>query len=333
MDKESVRALKAEMAEQVVRPLLSDSKIVRSFGISPTSLRNVTAAPPGIALGIASGNGQRDYRLAVRVQRRTLQALPDLRARFEEQTRGEVDLRYIGRLEKRQLPWYQTRRRPVQIGCSIGHYAITAGTLGALLRHNPSGETVILSNNHVLADEDRATVGDDILQPGRYDLGGRPADVVGTLLDAVPLQPRGNLVDAAIARLAGGIDPDRLLLEGAGALAGVRDTPIEPGDAAIKIGRTTGLTHGIVTAVELDDVVVGYDVGDLSFDRQIEIEGTGASGFSAGGDSGSLIMDSEFRAFGLLFAGGDSGGSNGQGLTFANELATVLARLDLSLAP
>ena len=44
-----------------------------------------------------------------------------------------------------------------------------------------------------------------------------------------------------------------------------------------KVGRTTGKTLGRVTAFELDNVVVGYDIGNLRFDNQIEIEGAGTT--------------------------------------------------------
>jgi hypothetical protein len=93
------------------------------------------------------------------------------------------------------------------------------------------------------------------------------------------------------------------------------------------------LTRGRVTAFELDNVVVGYDLGNLRFDNQIEIEGAGDEAFSAGGDSGSLIVVADSReAIALLFAGGDVGGSNGKGLTYANPLRTVLDKLKIDLA-
>ncbi len=51
-------------------------------------------------------------------------------------------------------------------------------------------------------------------------------------------------------------------------------------------------------------------------------------GFSAGGDSGSVIWRSRDRApMALLFAGSSTGGLQGSGVTFANPLATVLAVL------
>ena len=89
--------------------------------------------------------------------------------------------------------------------------------------------------------------------------------------------------------------------------------------------------HGRITAFELDNVVVSYDLGNLRFDNQIEIEGTGTASFSDGGDSGSLIITDDLEAIVLLFAGGDQGGSNGLGLTYANPLDTVLKKLRVSL--
>ncbi|HSW27787.1 MAG TPA: hypothetical protein VLJ62_33845, partial [Burkholderiaceae bacterium] len=95
---------------------------------------------------------------------------------------------------------------------------------------------------------------------------------------------------------------------------------------------TTGVRHGRVTAFELDGVPVEYDIGIVTFDDQIEIEGAGKRSFSDSGDSGSLIVDSQLQAAALLFAGGDHGGSNGKGLTYANPIAAVLKALKVKLA-
>lgn len=82
---------------------------------------------------------------------------------------------------------------------------------------------------------------------------------------------------------------------------------------------TTGLPHGRVTAFKLDNVVVSFDIGNLRFDDQIEIEGAGDGPFSDGGDSGSLIVGRDKRGVALLFAGGDQGGANDQGIRSGSE--------------
>jgi hypothetical protein len=76
---------------------------------------------------------------------------------------------------------------------------------------------------------------------------------------------------------------------------------------------------------------VSYDTGNLRFDGQIEIEGAGARAFSDGGDSGSLIVNDDMLAIALLFAGGDVGGANGLGLTYANPIHRVLHDLKAQL--
>ncbi len=87
-------------------------------------------------------------------------------------------------------------------GISVGHKDISAGTLGGYVRDNVTGELMILSNNHVLANVDAGKVGDAILQPGNADGGTLPADKIGTLARFVPLRvSTTKLVDCAIAKI------------------------------------------------------------------------------------------------------------------------------------
>jgi len=158
---------------------------------------------------------------------------------------------------------------------------------------------------------------------------------VATLAAFVRLAGGGpDLVDAAVAVLDAEVpvEPGRL----PGGPLGDEPLPVDevdPDERVEKLGRTTGHTVGRVTAVEVDGVAVQY--GDVvhTFDDQVEFEGLTGS-FSAGGDSGSVIWRSSDRApLGLLFAGSETGGANGGGVTFANPLATVLSVLDLQWVP
>src|SRR5256886_17231942 len=72
------------------------------------------------------------------------------------------------------------RQRPAPLGFSVGHPPITAGSIGARVVDG-SGNVYVLSNNHVLANSNDATIGDAALQPGPYDGGTAPADQIGTL--------------------------------------------------------------------------------------------------------------------------------------------------------
>jgi len=329
MELDSVRELKALLADQVLAPLTTPAA-ARTLSLSARPVAAAKGPHRTFALGIMRA-GRNDYRLAVRVQRRELAASPQLET-IRKQCKGELDERYIGRVVKQDPQWYRERNRPLRIGVSIGHYKITAGTLGCFVTRRKGDGTLVLSCNHVLADENRAKVGDPILQPGPYDGGTKGKETIGTLAGFVKLKRLGtSFVDCAVAAVKKTIDCDTSTLTDLGKLAGLGDVVIDVGDAVSKVGRTTGLTHGRVTAFELDNVLVEFGLGVLRFDNQIEIEGAAAGPFSEGGDSGSLIVDDQLRGVGLLFAGSDSGGSNGQGLTFANPLHRVLDDLKVNV--
>jgi hypothetical protein len=275
-----------------------------------------------VALGVAPAAGADDYRLAVRVQRG--EAGAGVLARIETAARGEVDVRQIGRVVAQSEP-DDGRERPVGLGASVGHFAITAGSVGAFVRVEENDGARLLSNNHVLANENQGSPGDEILQPGPADGGRRGADRIGVLDRFVELNTAGvNEVDAALARLEDGIG---FVNEVAGERVSAEPAAADEVEAVIKQGRTTGLTRGRVSAIEVDGVVVSFSAGTLRFDDQIEISGAGEA-FSAGGDSGSLIVEEATnRGVALLFAGSEQGGPGGSGLTYGNPLSTVFARL------
>jgi len=358
MQLESAQHLKQQLLHDIVAPFTALANKVRSggaravtgfmtargmageatpFGIGARPVETLPHVQRSIALGLAPhGNG---YRLAVRLQRPSLRN-SSLVEHVTKRARGEVDIRIVGRIDKRTkkpagLPWYQRNTRPLLIGASVGHVKVTAGTLSGFVKR---GSVVyLLSNNHVLANEDRAKSGDRIIQRARFDGGKHPADDVAKLKYWIRFKKNGtNFVDAALGAIEQGITYDANVLTGLVGgkdrqLAGIGPEFIDEGDVVYKVGRTTGATKGRVTAFDLDNVVINYDLGNLRFDGQIEIEGTGQGPFSDGGDSGSLIVNADMQAIALLFAGSDSGGGNNMGLTFANPIHRILKDLKASL--
>jgi hypothetical protein len=320
MDLSSVRGLKLSLSRTVLGPLIAGAGLKGSA----VAAGPIAGPQPSLALGIVR-KGPGDYHLAVRYQRREMEHSREVRA-IERQAAGEVDIRYIGLLEKITAPkWPIKPHRPLRLGTSIGHHQVTAGTLGCLVKDRKDETTLLLSNNHVLANENRARVGDAILQPGALDGGKNPEDVVATLEKMVKLKKTGsNPVDCAVARPLDRIAFDARTIHRIGRLKGVGPEFLDEGMVVQKYGRTTELTRGRVTAFELDELVVRFDIGQLRFHNQIEIEGAGEGPFGAGGDSGSLIVDGDRQAVALLFAAGQMGGSNGQGLTYANPIHSVL---------
>lgn len=312
---DSVRELKAEVRGSLVAQASATAQ----------------AGPATVALGVL--RRPRGFALAVRVSSADALELPSLAAVLQ-QWGDETDVRVVGPVLATPgvLPLPSAapgRVRPLVPGTSVAHPDVTAGTLGAFVT-GADGRVLVLSNNHVLADTDRASVGDPVLSPGPAD-GGRPdVDRVATLTAFERLQPTGNLLDLAVAAVddpalvGGNVVPE-------GELHGVVDEVLD-GVAVAKTGRTTGHTTGTVTAVELDGVTVDYGRGQLlSFDDCLEVEGDGRS-FSAGGDSGSVVYALDgLQALGLLFAGSSTGGAGGTGLTYCNPVALALRTAGVTL--
>jgi hypothetical protein len=217
--------------------------------------------------------------------------------------------------------------RPIPIGVSAGHVDITAGTVGC--RVTSGCHTYALSNAHVFADENKGDPGDEILQPGPSDGGVSPRDRIGTLFESKKIimsRIAGNRVDAAIATVTTKKMGYETPSNGYG-----RPRPAIANAAlnmdVMKYGRTTGMTYGYVSDVNVT-VVVEYDSGDARFVDQIMISPTAGTNFSSPGDSGSLVVGSggiiHRRPVGLLFAGAD-------GVTLANPIGFVLNAFDVDL--
>lgn len=231
------------------------------------------------------------------------------------------------------------RLRPALPGYSVGHPAITAGTIGA--RVIDAGGVYALSNNHVLANSNGASIGDPMLQPGTFD-GGTAADQIGTLVAFKPIDFAGgnNTMDAAIAvsdavnlgnatpaddgyglpngKIFGDANDDRVF-DDRNDLLGLQ---------VQKYGRTTKLTHGTITGINAQvdvcyEVVFIFCVKLAHYVDQVIIT---PGAFSDGGDSGSLIVtdDDAKNPVALLFAGG-------AGETIGNRIDLVLNHFNVSI--
>lgn len=213
------------------------------------------------------------------------------------------------------------RYRPVPIGVSVANNGeCAAGTIGCVVEK--AGKKYILSNNHVLARENLASIGEAIVQPGRYDNKPKCAnrvadDKIADLSEFVALKfdSTDNTVDAAIAELSTA-DFTCATLPGFYGPPGATLVTASVGLAIKKVGRTSGLTNGSVVAVNAT-INVNYGTpGVARFVGQIVT----SKHFSKAGDSGSLVVtdDGSNNPVGLLFAG------SGNGLTILNPIGEVL---------
>jgi hypothetical protein len=199
-----------------------------------------------------------------------------------------------------------------------------SGTLGSLV--TDGSQQYILSNNHILARQDQATAGENISQPGLIDSSCQPATIVADFTRAVPL---GSNVDCAIAQVRAGQMNSTGNIEGIGIPSSVIKAPTV-GLAVIKSGRTTGTTTGTIASINTS-VNVRYQIrcGQgknyvISYTNQVLIN---SSSFSAGGDSGSLILSNNNTScrqpVALLFAGSSS-------TTIGNPIGEVASDLGVS---
>ena len=257
----------------------------------------------------------------------------------------ETDVIEVGEIK----PLRTTEHRPAPGGVSIGHYKVTAGTLGMAIE-DANGFRFILSNNHVLANSNNAKLGDPIYQPGVAD-GGTDKNIIGHLVRFVPIKMQGdeqehsncpiakivirafnfmagffsrktrlgayipniNLVDCALASPTKYEDLSEEILE-IWKPFGYADVGI--GTIVKKSGRTSGLTFGKVLAVEAT-INVSFGNSVAEFRDQIVTEKMGSPG-----DSGSVVLNEYNEIIGLLFAGSDI-------ITAVNKIQNVRKALEL----
>ena len=222
------------------------------------------------------------------------------------------------------------RVRNLHLGVSGGNVKDSSrryccsGTLGSLVQDN-NNVKYILSNNHVLAIGDKAVVGDDISQPGLIDSNCQIATIVADFTAAPKL---GSNVDAAIAQLRTGQMDGTGYIEDIGVPSSVVRNPAV-GLGVAKSGRTTGYQTGTISSIN-SSVTVKYTVEcgsnrgtNVSYTNQVVIN---SSTFSAGGDSGSLIVtnDANRQPVALLFAGSST-------TTIGNPINEVLSKTSAAL--
>lgn len=228
---------------------------------------------------------------------------------------------------------FTSRDRPASAGISCGQFDLGgAGTIGCLVNDLTDNSLCILSNNHVLAKENAAAIGDNILQPGPVVDGGvNPDDAIAVLKRFVMINATGNVVDAAIAQVSKVGDvidqmkntlmdvptPNHpavgLLFAGGGNRTFLN--PIDsvlnslniqfthgPGATVLpqidmhveKVGRTTEYTTANIMEIDAT-ITISYDFGNATFDHQIA-----TAWLSCPGDSGSVVC-----------RGGDGGTKDG----------------------
>lgn len=320
MEPRKALSLKKELARTLV--FQKEKRTVALTGkTNAASLKMATAVPSrvnGIGL-VQKGDGDTLLKILARDK---LPVTQDALARYYGLKREELMVETVGRIRFMSL---KHRQRPPYPGASVGHHKITAGTLGCFVKDR-KGVVYILSNNHVLANENNAFYNDDVWQPAPDD-GGRRRDRIAGLARLVDLEKeKENEMDAAIAKLDKDLVVDYRITgmhQINGTAAAAHRMKVE------KWGRTTGHTRGIITATDVD-LQVEYGSEIFDFIDQFEVKGSVVKGkktaFCRGGDSGSVIVQrGTHAAVGLLFSGA------GNGTTFATPIDAVLRAFSVDI--
>lgn len=274
-----------------------------AINVQQSLLRNVNG------VGIAQKqNGENYIKVLTRDK---LKLTPTALSKFYGMPATDIVIEHAGLIKLRSPT---ACHRPPFPGISVGHYRVTAGTLGCFVQDDKKN-IYVLSNNHVLANSNRGKYKDAILQPGILDGGRRTRDMIAQLSYLVELERSGlNRMDAAIAEIVPelkyNVNFGRKKINGTAA----------PGNGmkVEKYGRTTGHTKGRITTRNLD-IQVDFDGKTVEFIDQFEVKGNRGTMFCDAGDSGALIYEKDtMKAVGLLFAGTDDG------TTFATPINEVL---------
>jgi hypothetical protein len=250
--------------------------------------------------------------------------------------RYEPGLKLVAPPQLEELSADQQRRRrqnPIQPGISVSHPEETAGTLGAIVYDETTGEPYILSNWHVLHGP-KGKLNDRVLQPGPFDGGDLAKSVVGRLVRS----HLGLAGDCAVASIKDRAVETRVIELN---VTPKRIAKAELDDKVIKSGRTTGVTRGIVDRV---GVVVNLNYGGTVGVQQIggfeivpDPAHPAARGeVSEGGDSGSCWLSADPAhsdvVVGLHFAGESDSAPEAEHALACN-IHSVVEKLKITFDP
>ena len=225
------------------------------------------------------------------------------------------------------------RVRPLIGSVSAGYKTDITGTMSGIVYDKYTNSPLLMSNNHVFSNRStestpRAFKGDVICQPGPAD-GPGETNVIGILERYVPWKENSenNLADVALATpLVDYIDG---ILCNGNVIQTNGVAPVTRGERVYKVGRTTGLTEGVIKDIDFTIDVLFSKKEDGSplyvrFTDQLLIDMK-----SERGDSGSLILNENNQVVGLLFAGGESW--DGKNFVVANKIRNVMAIAGVNL--
>lgn len=226
-----------------------------------------------------------------------------------------TDVVEVGKLTFLQ---FSLRYRPVLGGTSAFFHEGSAGShclfvvRGAILYS--------LSCTHTYAWKGQEAVGQNVIQPSPFDGGTLEDDSFAVVREFIPLQtqPPGGIAEGAIAE-ANIEDVSFEICEYGAYMREI--APCRLGVAAVKVGRTTGLTKLKVSSCSYSTCIEGK----YYFHDQILLVSDGCPVACQPGDSGAPVVElAQDRILGMLIAGS-------QTYVVASKMQNICSLLSVSL--
>ena len=222
----------------------------------------------------------------------------------------------------------RTLYRPAPGGVSMGvELGNATGTLGCCVFQNSNNAPLGLTNAHVLAyntgmayDGSRCNTYNWVQQPSRFDAKFPAYNPMGYMNGYSVIGAMGSDVDASCitcAYLAPNTILDITLPYG----LTFQEDNVFPNDPVIKSGRTTNVTTGTITEIDVGSLINYRNCDGTSMPRYMSSQ-IKTSPMLSPGDSGSILLHNNYgkEIAGLCFAGGSTS-------SLANMFGRVMGRL------
>jgi hypothetical protein len=193
----------------------------------------------------------------------------------------------------------------VRIGDSIGR-TNAAGSVGCFVSLPGDPAVFVLSNNHVLARNNKGKKGADIRSPAP---GDGTAKIIADLHDWHNIDFGGtNTADCALAKIRAGVAIDRHNVQFTATsppeqISGqvAPTSSLSTGDKVRTLGRISRGTSGEIESVSQPVTLSAGEPDEAFYSGQIVIKSRRGA-FAVVGDSGAVVFNDAMDAVGLIFA-------------------------------
>ncbi|AEB75137.1 hypothetical protein CbC4_0457 [Clostridium botulinum BKT015925] len=203
-----------------------------------------------------------------------------------------------------------TKVRPVTAGYCIGVKGLKTGTMGCLVGN--SDYDYILTCNHIVAGNKREKSKVVVLQPSPEYGGKSSKDVIGEVVSFIKVNPESDFNDSDAALVLTDRTKASIDITFLGPIRGT--SKARTGQAVQKVGCISGLTKGNIRTINTT-ITINFLGQEVLFKNQIV-----TTKMAVDGDSGSVLLNNNKEAIGLLMANANSN-------TVYNDINIILDKL------